>query len=122
MTETKRVSDAALNLILRGCQIEVHVVGGALEALSLDLRDERAANEALRLAHAKAMAVVEAARAVLVPMRGVHGGPLCTIKGIYEDGTDEVSARHRGNIAHEDMQRLTDALAAYSAPLTEEKA
>lgn len=101
MTETKRVSDAALNLILRGCQIEVHVVGGALEALSLDLRDERAANEALRLAHAKAMAVVEAAQGLAY-------------------GTDWNKGNHA--IKHGYRKKLLDALTAYFAPVTEEKA
>lgn len=44
------------------------------------------------------------------PSRGVYGGPLCSARGIYEDGTDEDTARHRGWLDPKDFARARDAL------------
>jgi chromosome segregation ATPase len=38
---------------------------------------------------------------MLPPAYGVHGGPLTCMIAIYEDGTNENSARHRGVISRE---------------------
>lgn len=58
-------------------------------------------------------AAIEALKGLLVPLHGIHGGPLTCVVGVYEDGTEENSARHRGQIdpskvkaAHEALSRL----------------
>lgn len=47
---------------------------------------------------------------VLPPSHGIHGGPLVGLKAIYEDGTDENTARHRGWVSHEAVARLRGML------------
>lgn len=60
----------------------------------------------------------DALAAVLPPSNGICGGPLVGLRAIYEDGTDEDSARHRGWISHEAVklarQTLADILSTVS--------
>lgn len=53
------------------------------------------------------------ALAVLTPAsHGVYGGPFVMAKFIYEDGTDEDGARHKGAFAHHHADLARAALAA----------
>lgn len=55
-----------------------------------------------------------------VPPHGIYGGPLCCLKAIYEDGTDENSSRHKGYIAPSEWERAREALAKYEAQKAKE--
>lgn len=52
----------------------------------------------------------EALEAVTPPSHGVCGGPCVGARVIYEDGTDENTARHKGWISHEAYNRARAAL------------
>jgi hypothetical protein len=52
-----------------------------------------------------------ALRSMLPPSHGVYGGPLCGMKAVYEDGTDESTARHTGFIPHEVVEKARAATA-----------
>lgn len=56
-------------------------------------------------------ALADALRALLPPERGIHGGPLVCGVWRYEDGTDENSARHKGQIAPHTVAKARAALA-----------
>ena len=48
------------------------------------------------------------------PLKGIHGGPLCVAKGLYEDGTDENSARHKGSLDPKDFEKARIVYNKYS--------
>lgn len=52
----------------------------------------------------------EALQELLPPEYGVSGGPFVGAKCIYEDGSDENTARHRGWISHEAVARARKAM------------
>ena len=43
------------------------------------------------------------------PSHGIHGGPMTTAILVYEDGTDEDSARHHGRLSPPDFERASAA-------------
>lgn len=46
-----------------------------------------------------------------IALHGVHGGPMTSCRGVYEDGTDEHSARHKSTL---DSRHFEAARAALS--------
>lgn len=58
--------------------------------------------------------LLEAASALepfaMVPESGIHGGPLVVAKVLYEDGTDENSARHKGTITSDEFRAARSTL------------
>jgi len=69
--------------------------------------EHRAAAAKLRISELEA-----ALASVLPPERGVHGGPLTCLRAVYEDGTDEDTARHRGVVSHGAVAKARAVLAA----------
>lgn len=51
-----------------------------------------------------------------LPQHGIHGGPLTLVKGLYEDGTDETSARHCGSLDPLDFKHARAILEKYHKP------
>lgn len=47
-----------------------------------------------------------------IAAHGIHGGPMTCAKAVYEDGTNEDSARHRSHIPPEAFEKLRLAIAA----------
>ena len=45
-----------------------------------------------------------------VPSHGIHGGPLVVATVLYEDGTEEDSARHKGRLSSDEFKRARTAL------------
>lgn len=90
-----------------------------------NLNDEQ--RHALDVENVRLRSELEAARealaSVLPPTHGIHGGPLVGLRAVYEDGTDESSARHRGWIAHGTIEAaraaLTTTVSQYEAAMTE---
>ena len=63
---------------------------------------------------AEATAKIKQLRAALrpfacAPSHGIHGGPMTTAILVYEDGTDEDSARHHGRLSPPDFERASAA-------------
>ena len=83
--------------------------------MRIDFDTTGAANAALIAAAptllAQRDALADALRALLPPERGIHGGPLVCGVWRYEDGTDENSARHKGQIAPHTVAKARAALA-----------
>lgn len=65
---------------------------------------------ALAEAGLRAEEMREALQELLPPEYGVSGGPFVGAKCIYEDGSDENTARHRGWISHEAVARARKAM------------
>lgn len=89
-------------------------MGSTNAACNCDEREAKAGVQALRAQIAMMRKALEPF--AKIPLHGIHGGPLTCARPLYEDGTDEDSARHKGNLSPNDFKQARAALSSVPDP------